>query len=226
MQKTKIEWCDYTINPVKGLCPMACPYCYARRMYKRFGWNPEIRFEATTFNPLIGITKPSKVFVGSTMELFGDWVKPDERSKIFSLVRYYNMHTFIFLTKQPQNLPGEFPKNCWIGVSASDQRMHNEAICALSTVRVPVKFISYEPLLQHIVVSGAYDLSEVQWAIIGQQTPPSKKTTPKKEWVDEIVDAADEAGIPVFLKENLRPVLKSVYGDNLPLRQEFPNESR
>ena len=44
MNLTKIEWCDYTINPVKGLCPMACSYCYARRMYKRFKWNPEIRF--------------------------------------------------------------------------------------------------------------------------------------------------------------------------------------
>lgn len=30
MQKTKIPWADYTINPVKGLCPMACSYCYAR----------------------------------------------------------------------------------------------------------------------------------------------------------------------------------------------------
>ncbi len=36
MNHTKIEWCDYTINPVKGLCPMACKdnqdkeYCYAR----------------------------------------------------------------------------------------------------------------------------------------------------------------------------------------------------
>lgn len=28
MNKTKIEWADYTINPVKGLCPMACPVCF------------------------------------------------------------------------------------------------------------------------------------------------------------------------------------------------------
>ncbi len=45
MNKTKIPWCDYTINPVKGLCPMACEYCYARKMYKRFKWNPVIRYD-------------------------------------------------------------------------------------------------------------------------------------------------------------------------------------
>lgn len=36
MPKSKIEWTDYSINPIKGLCPVACKdnqgksYCYAR----------------------------------------------------------------------------------------------------------------------------------------------------------------------------------------------------
>ena len=68
MGRTKIEWTDFTINPVKGKCPMACDYCYARKMYDRFKWNPELRFDPTVFNNLP--TKPAKVFVGSTMELF------------------------------------------------------------------------------------------------------------------------------------------------------------
>lgn len=36
MNKTKIEWCDSTWNPVTG-CYHGCPYCYARRMVERFG---------------------------------------------------------------------------------------------------------------------------------------------------------------------------------------------
>ena len=68
-----IGWSDYTINPVKGKCPMGCDYCYARRMYDRFKWNPEIRYEDPfwQFHKLKG-KKPSRVFVGSTMELFGE----------------------------------------------------------------------------------------------------------------------------------------------------------
>ena len=36
MNKTKIEWCDSTWNPVTG-CYHGYPYCYARRMVERFG---------------------------------------------------------------------------------------------------------------------------------------------------------------------------------------------
>lgn len=35
MNKTKIEWCDVTWNPVTG-CLHECSYCYARKMSKRF----------------------------------------------------------------------------------------------------------------------------------------------------------------------------------------------
>lgn len=35
MNKSKIEWCDYTWNPVTG-CFHKCEYCYARKQAKRF----------------------------------------------------------------------------------------------------------------------------------------------------------------------------------------------
>lgn len=35
MNKTKIDWADYTWNPVTG-CLNTCEYCYARKMSKRF----------------------------------------------------------------------------------------------------------------------------------------------------------------------------------------------
>lgn len=36
MNKTKIDWCDSTWNPVTG-CFHGCDYCYARSIAKRFG---------------------------------------------------------------------------------------------------------------------------------------------------------------------------------------------
>ena len=41
MNKTKIEWCDATWNPVTG-CLHECEYCYAKRIAERFkGWNSD-----------------------------------------------------------------------------------------------------------------------------------------------------------------------------------------
>lgn len=34
MNRTKIEWCDYTWNPVVG-CKHGCSYCYAKRFAER-----------------------------------------------------------------------------------------------------------------------------------------------------------------------------------------------
>lgn len=35
MNKSKIDWCDFTWNPVTG-CPKGCHYCYARKQSRRF----------------------------------------------------------------------------------------------------------------------------------------------------------------------------------------------
>jgi len=210
MNKTKIPWCDYTLNPVKGLCPMACEYCYARRIYKRFKWNPEIRFEPEILIDLSVVPSGSRVFIGSTIELFHrdtiQWMP-----FILDCIKRSPWQTSILLTKQPLGLVGfNFPDNCWIGVTATDQRMWNEAICALSPVNAKVKFISLEPYLGVVVAEGAYDISELDWLIIGSQTQPTRH--PKYSYVEPLVR---NHSIPVFVKEPLA----SHYDIH---RQEFP----
>jgi protein gp37 len=216
MNKTKIEWCDYTVNPVKGLCPMACSYCYARRMYKRYKWDETIQYWPESIMESSFLTKPSRIFVGSTMELFGDWVKDYMMKEILALCaeRSEFGHQYIFLTKQPQNLIkwSPFPENCWIGVSATNQEQYYDGVSNIGRIEAKVKFVSFEPLLEQINGGECAEefrldsIDEFDWIIIGQQTPVSIKTAPKIEWIKEIVDAADHAGIPVFLKENLIPV--------------------
>ena len=49
------------------------------------------------------------------------------------------------------------------------------------------------------------DDAGIKWVIIGAQTKPYKP--PKIEWVQEITEACDKAGIKVFLKNNLKPLL-------------------
>jgi len=241
MNRTKIEWCDYTVNPVKGVCPVGCSYCYARRLYKRFKWNPKLRYDPLVFMGLPA--KPSRIFVGSMMELFHPDIWTPVGDEIIGLCKGAPQHNFIFLTKQPENLPREWPDNCWVGVTATDYREATDACGWLDNVQATVKFLSIQPLLswnEAMNTSAAANwFSDLGLVIIGQQTPVSKKTMPRIEWVAEIVQAADKAGVAVFLKDNLLPLLTAQgLHDNrfwrdrreergleplhLELRQEFP----
>lgn len=211
---------------------MACSFCYARRIYERFHlrsdgtvnptWDYKIRFVPKAFEELCGIGTPSRIFVGSTMELFGDWVKPEWLELIFDNCRFFNQHTFLFLTKKPDNLArwSPFPPNCWIGVSVTDYLQANHARYYLWSVKASVKFLSVEPLLSPLEDRHCCQLNlmgtGISWVIIGRQTPVSKKTEPKIEWIEEIETACKEAGIPYFEKNNLKSLLKR------DLVQEFP----
>lgn len=254
MPTSKIEWVQnqngtqgYTLNPVKGLCPVDCKdnqgksYCYARRMYKRFKWNPQIRFALETLSreSILKIPDGSKVFIGSTMELFGDWIENNWMHDILDTVVSYPQHTFIFLTKKPENLiKWKFPPNCWVGVSVCNDKMLDCAVDKLEDVQAK-KWISFEPLRERISLSldYAFYYSGISWVVIGQQTPVSAKTAPKIEWIKEIVEAGTKAGCKIFMKDNLRLLLKNEYGwtpawaisardfkGNEYLRQEYPKE--
>ena len=180
--------------------------------------------------------KPSRFFVGSTMELFGVWnLWMDE---ILSLCRKTPEHTFIFLTKCPQNLIklSPFPKNCYVGVTVTELNPENTPLAYLRKIQATVKFISFEPLLKWTNnlptrLSESLTIANISWVIIGQQTPVSRKTMPRIKWIKDIIEACDKADIPIFLKNNLKPLFQNVEEPswlvgwcNKPgeLRQEFP----
>lgn len=236
MQRTKIEWCDYTWNPIVG-CLKGCKYCYARKIATRFaGGGAFPKGFEPTFHPERLADhfpkRPSKIFVCSMGELFGDWIPDWQIKDVFGTIQHYPKHTFIFLTKQPQNLIKwtPFPDNCWVGVSVTSNAEMTNAYYGLSGIHAGKRFISFEPLLGDIGINDHVNIKEwLDWVIIGAQTKPYRP--PRVEWVKDIVDAADKAGIPVFLKDNLgwpkysdagsQPFYKRLKG-TWNLRQELP----
>jgi len=201
----KIGWCDITRNPVKGYCPVACPYCYARRMYNRFKWDKAIRLDMAAFDSMP--REPSKIFVGSTIELYGEWVPDEWIEKILRVVQCNPRHTFQFLTKFPKNLArwNPWPDNAWVGATATNTYQFLEAIYGLTMVEAKIRFISFEPLHEYIPVAGVINF--LGWVIIGAETGNRKGKPPLEkghEWAREIIKAADSVGVPVFLKDNLQ----------------------
>uniref|UniRef100_A0A6M3MDY7 DUF5131 family protein n=1 Tax=viral metagenome TaxID=1070528 RepID=A0A6M3MDY7_9ZZZZ len=179
-----------------------------------------------------GLDSPRGIFVCDMGELFGDWLPLEWQEAILEEID--NKHDrFYLLTKQPQNLPqwSPFPDNCFVGVSATNWLQFSEALGHLATVEAKVKYLSFEPLLERI----QFDMMQkmlfpkvVQWVIIGACTgtkkdmekmvkqhpgltlmPFGKKWSaqPELSWVQTIALAATKANIPLFLKDNLKPLL-------------------
>lgn len=161
---------------------------------------------------------PRGIFVCDMSDLFGIGVPEEWTTGVLDAIKLWPEHRFYLLTKQPQNLVkfSPFPDNCWIGVTATANAFLTNALIGLSNIEAKVKYISFEPLLGDVGMNDHMRFVDagVNWVIIGAQTKPYK--TPKIEWVQEIIDACDKAGVAVFLKDNLWQM-------PLMMRQEMPN---
>jgi protein gp37 len=203
MQKTKIEWTDMTWNPVKGKCPVGCSYCYARRMYDRFKWDPEIRLDEKELLAPYKLKKPNKIFVFSTIEpfinaiRFKSWIP-----RIFGVMDNNKQHTFQLLTKFPKHLQAFYiPRNLWTGTTITCQRDNSSNLHWIKQSEAIIKFNSFEPLHSKIEC----DLEGIDWIIIGAETGNRKgKIIPKREWIEGLINQAKEHNIPIFLKDNLK----------------------
>jgi protein gp37 len=167
-------------------------------MYKRFKWNAEIRFDKSAFEGLEKLKPGSKIFIGSTHDLFGNWI-PDEW--IISIILRANQYTqliFIFLTKNPKRYSEfNFPKNAWIGYSTTGPLYHEWD----SRHKKNIKFISVEPMMGEIV-NTAY-LHDTQWIILGAETGNRKgRVEFNEDWKRQALEICYQNNIPLFVKNN------------------------
>jgi len=249
------------LNHVNGICKGGGFPCYAyklanTRLKERYlaqrntglnfaqGADPFYpRFWPDKLDQPLKRKKPAGIFTCDMSDLFGIGVPEQWTWSVLNFIKECPQHRFYLLTKQPQNLAkfSPFPDNCWVGVTATNYEMFNDAVWNLINIEAKVKYLSLEPLLALItagilaqyhnwpVMHGSILHNIIDWIIIGAQTKPAKK--PELQWVKDIIKAADTAGIPVFLKDSLyklamdRPVEDhDLYWEDMStLRQELPD---
>lgn len=248
----------YTWNPITG-CLNGCEYCYARklangRLKARYlgndNWvtkhaDPERirdpfypRFWPEKVSQPFEYKKPSGIFTCNMSDLFGIGIPQQWTDRVLGAMEDSPQHRFYLLTKQPQNIIrfSPFPDNCWVGVSATKLQMFLDSGNILKSIEAKVKYISIEPLLDWSIdrVGILPDYLKrfgISWLIIGAQTKPT--IYPRIEWIREIVEAADRARVPVFLKDNLdKLIIQSIQKGEISrestrtgysLRQEMPS---
>lgn len=205
MNRTGIEWTDYTWNPITG-CLHGCPYCYARRIAMRFTGHFRPMFHSDRLSGPRKVKKPSKIFACSMSDLLGDWVPPCLVQTVINTAGASGRHTFQFLTKNPERYDQFcWPKNAWLGATVV-----NMAAMPLVPFTGDISFLSVEPILGPIEL-----LWKPDWIIIGAETGPGAKP-PDPRWVDSLTNQARMFEIPVFHKPKL--------GADWPAR-EFPEVS-
>ena len=229
--------------------------CWAKSITERFKAHYEYGFEPTLYpNKLLQpltLKNPARIGVGFMGDLFGEWVDPELyvnfppgsdnivwlRGAVLNTIEACPQHTFLFLTKNPAGYQkwGEFPDNCWLGATVNNQEMLYDSLLELSKAKAKNKWLSIEPLLESLNggecegkrLDGLKNAG-ISWVVIGGYSGGRKSPPPAA--ICEIGEACDKAGIPLWLKDNLKPL---IFSDRLfaegwlnwagEIRHDFPH---
>ena len=226
---TKIEWASSSWNPWMGCQKVSegCKNCYMFRDQKRYGHDPAVlRRSKTTFYDPLKWKEPRRIFVCSWSDFFWEEVPDQWRMEAFTIMHSAPQHTFLLLTKRPQNMETMLPEgwtegmwhqvpNVWLGVSVENQA-REERIPILLQTPATVHFVSAEPLL------GPLDLRDwlpdpglrrrtnaqfkaaaaLDWVITGGESDPSNPRLMDLDWARNIRDQCQRAGVAYFHKQH------------------------
>ena len=226
---TKIEWADEVWNPITGCSKISpgCANCYAERFAKRLAGrcgypqdNPfQIKVHDDRLENIDFGKKPKRIFVCSMGDLFHSFVPKAAIDNVLEIIAAHPQHTFIVLTKRPDNIDGmlydpdpetaparelgggDYLPNLWIGISAENQKYYDERIEYLLKIPAKKRIVSLEPLLGPIRLGE--HIKNLDWVIVGGesgnfQRPYDQLINP--DWVRSIRDQCVYAGVPFFFK--------------------------
>lgn len=245
MNKTKIDWCDSTWNPVTG-CLHGCEYCYARRIANRFG-----SFETIDGNHIKTISVSSAEVCIEVNEA-ARTPYPEKFTPTFHRYRlgdYENKSGRNIFVCSMADLFGCWVPDEWIKevFSACEKApQHNYLFLTKNPARY-VELINntdffvktksnmwfgysytgkdskqwwnpnYNVFASVEPILEPIEVPRCKWLIVGAETGRRKdKVIPKREWIEHLVYYCGKWNIPIFMKSSLA----DIWGD--PLIQEFP----
>lgn len=158
-----------------------------------------------------------RVFCASMADVFEERPELEEpRLRLFDLIEETPELDWLLLTKRPEaalemSRPGgdiywgdyRILQNVWIGVSIENARYTWRAD-VLREIPAAVRFISAEPLLGSLFADDGkrepLNLGGIDWCIIGGESGPKSRRT-ELDWIVELVEACESAGVAPFVKQ-------------------------
>lgn len=208
---TGVEWArgphklGATWNPWIGCSKVspACAHCYAEREMKLYNrdFDAVTRTKDPTFYAPLKWKEPHGIFTCSWSDFFHPAAEP-WRVDAYNVIAQSFWHTYLILTKRPQQIPGSFGSLCiglpniWLGVSVENSRFYWRIDEALK-FKHRVLFLSIEPLLGRM---NDLPLDGVDWVIVGGESGTGFRPL-NLDWVREIRDKCVDRGVPFFFKQ-------------------------
>lgn len=221
MGKTAIEWTDATWNPVTGCTKISagCDHCYAERFAERWRGTPghpyengfDLTLRSERLEQPLNWRQRRMIFVNSMSDLFHKKVPEGFIDQVFDTMERANQHIFQVLTKRSSLMRNYVnarykdklvPSHIWLGTSVEDGSKKSR-IKHLRDANASVRFLSIEPLIGAV---GAMDLDGIHWVIVGGESGPGYRPM-QIDWVREVKEQCEAAGVPFFFKQwgGIRP---------------------
>jgi protein gp37 len=240
-ENSPIEWTDHTFNPWWGCAKVspACDFCYAERDAKRYQptvnywgvdaprrefldqhWNAPLRWNRVARER----QQPARVFCASMADVFDKNAPDGARPRLWELIRQTPYLRWLLLTKRIGNAPSMLPPdwdrgyaNVWVGISVVTQKEADRDIPKLEDIPAARRFLSCEPLLEHIdlkFMRRAYGFPKhitstgkcvglplgLDWVIAGGESGPDARPM-HPAWARSLRDQCEQAGVPFLFKQ-------------------------
>jgi len=172
-----------------------------------------------------------RVFSASLADIFDPEVPSEWLADFWEMVRATPHLDWIIVTKRPENMAARLPTdwglgwpNVWLVVTVEDQAAADRRIPILLAVPAKVRGLSMEPLLGPVDVRwalsrnpleiaagflkrgqfapGLETIRPLNWVLIGGESGSTEDARPMDiQWVGDILDDCDRAGVPAFVKQ-------------------------
>ena len=207
---TRIEWTQETWNVITGCTKIseACKNCYAERManrlkhiFPKYKNGFKLTLHPEELDKPLKWKKPRMIFVCSMSDIFHKDVPDEFIIKIFETMNKAHWHIFQVLTKRPERLETlkdkiNWTENIWLGTTVESSK-YLYRIPYIVNTPAKIKFLSLEPLLSGI---PNLPLEGIDWVIVGGESGVGAREM-KKEWVINIKNQCEKAGVPFFFKQ-------------------------
>jgi protein gp37 len=192
MNKTNIEYLDYTWNPISMRCfPISpgCANCWHLAVADRLAKNPKISIvkrraysgksryflDRRELEAPLKRKKPSIIGVQFMGDLFHSKISYETFERIMMVITDAPQHTFIMLTKRPRQMlqfiknfngllaPAGPLKNLWLGVTCENQETLEERRPILLKMPAAKRLLSVEPMLSDIDIRPRHFQADGGW---------------------------------------------------------------